>query len=548
MASKNFSGILRDPLGELAYKDKFRFTHVSTTGEVIRGSISSIDIPENGAYDIDIEYGNVLIESLDRKSSRWLNHGTVTINQDTSVTTLPSLLLATVPATPELVIQLEALLADAETAANDAQASADSAANSADVALASVDTSSAIYDEVNDIVTGEGVLSGATSAHKAMRRCTLLDDGTVNYYLDANNSNLRFDGTASDLTGADGQVMVEIPKCYVKAVYLQGGASPIIEWSVSANPRQGYVLHPAFIKDGNLVYNTQLGMWNYENYTKVVDYIYVGAYIASVFDTSGSEYIDGLNLDDNSSRVDTSTDKLASVSGKYPMVGLTRAQFRNVAENRGAGWQQLDFWTQSLLQLLYTTECRNLNSQASVGDGAVSVSGGYPASSAVQTDSPHTIAGKSNAVGNATGAVNSAVRDVSWVSYRGVEHFWGNCYQWGDGVNILDRVAFVNNTGVFADNTTSSGYAQLGIACPDTNGYIRGVQSDTLSYLASDSAGSSSIGFCDYYYQDSGHRAAAFGGSASLGAGAGAFIWLGNASSGYRNRNRGGRLVYKAVV
>lgn len=412
----------------------------------------------------------------------------------------------------------------------------------------STNYSAAIYDETNDNVTGEGISTGETAVHKAMRRCLLLDNGIVNYYLDVNDSKLKEDGTASDLTGTDGQVMVEIPKCYVKAVYLQGGSSPILEWSVSGDPKLGYVLHPAFIKDGNLVYNKQLGMWNYENYTKVVDHIYVGAYMASVFDTSASAYIDGLNLDNNSARVDFVTDKLSSVSGKYPMVGLVRSEFRTIAENRGVGWQQLDFWTQSLLQLLYTTEYRNLNSQATVGNGTTNVSGGYPTSSEIQADSPHTIAGKSNAVGNVTGGVDSNTRDVSWMSYRGVEHFWGNCYQWCDGINILDQVAFVNNTSTYTDNTTGSGYTQLGVASPSANGYIRKVQSDTLSYLPLEATGGSTTGFCDYYYQSAGYRVLASGGFAALGASAGAFVWSGHDSSGSRYRYLGGRLVYKEVV
>lgn len=120
MASKNFSGILRDPLGTLASNDKYRFTHVSTTGEVIRGSTSYLNIGDDGVYNIDIEYGNVTIESYNELGKRWINQGTTTINADTTVTTLPALLNALVPASDPLLIQLEALLADAEQAASEA--------------------------------------------------------------------------------------------------------------------------------------------------------------------------------------------------------------------------------------------------------------------------------------------------------------------------------------------------------------------------------------------------------------------------------------------
>lgn len=120
MASKNFNGILRDPLGTLANNDKYRFTHVSTTGEVIRGSTSYLNIGDDGVYNIDIEYGNVTIESYSELGKRWINQGTTTINADTAATTLPALLNALVPASDPLLIQLESLLADAEQAASEA--------------------------------------------------------------------------------------------------------------------------------------------------------------------------------------------------------------------------------------------------------------------------------------------------------------------------------------------------------------------------------------------------------------------------------------------
>lgn len=404
--------------------------------------------------------------------------------------------------------------------------------------------SSAIWNQNSDTMTSEGVQNGVTKVHSSMRRCLLLDNGTVNYYLDSNNSALKADGTAAVLTGDDGQVMVEIPKCYVKAVYIQAGSSPIIEWSVSAEPKLGYVVHPAFTKDGNLVYSKPLGMWHYENVTKELDYIYVGAYQASVYDVSAGTYIDGLNLDSNTTSVDVANDNLASVSGKYPMVGLTRGEFRTLAANRGAGWQQLDFWTHSLLQLLYTTEYRNLNSQAAVGNGNVSVASGYPESSSLQADSPHSVAGKSNAIGNGTGALESTLRDTAWMSYRGIENFWGNCYAWCDGINILDQVSFVNNTATFVDNT-SSGYTQLGVAAPATNGYIRKIQADTLSGIPSDTSGGSTIAFSDNYYTGAGWRVFAVGGAAALGGAAGAFLFAGANVSGRRNRTFGGRLVFK---
>lgn len=412
---------------------------------------------------------------------------------------------------------------------------------------AGINYSSCIWNEVSDTSSGDGVTDGVTRVHAAMRRCLLKDDGTVNYYLDPFNSNLKADGTASVLTGADGQVMVEIPKCYVKAVYIQGGASPIVEWSISAQPRLGYVVHPAFQGDGDLVYSEQLGMWHYVNVTKETDYVYVSAYDASVFSASSNNYIDGLNLDDNSARVNTTNDKLASVSGKYPMVGLSRSQFRTLAANRGAGWQLWDYWTNSLIQMLYLTEHRKLNSQLTIGNGNTGST--YLASSSNQADSPHSVAGKSNSIGNTTGHVYSTDKDTAWMSYRGIENFYGNCWSACDGVNILDQVHFVtNNPASFADNT-QTGYTQLGVKAPVVSGYIRAIQASTLSCLPiTYSGGSSAIAFADYYYQSTGWRVLFTGGAASDGGSAGAFAWSGGDSSGIRYRTVGARFVYKKFV
>lgn len=125
MANKQFSGYLRDPLGDYASNDKYRFTHISTTGEVVKGSTSYFNVDSTGFYDFTIEYGNVTIESYSELGKRWINQGTATINADTVATTLPALLNALVPASDPLLLQLQALLEDAESAAGRAEAAAD---------------------------------------------------------------------------------------------------------------------------------------------------------------------------------------------------------------------------------------------------------------------------------------------------------------------------------------------------------------------------------------------------------------------------------------
>jgi hypothetical protein len=246
-----------------------------------------------------------------------------------------------------------------------------------------------------------------------MKRCVLNADGSVNYYLHPTNSTLKANGQAADLTGADGNVMVEIPKFY----FAYSRTGNVNSWRIRTTPTIGFTLHPAFVKAG-----------------VEVDYRYIGAYDACYLDATDSTYKSGLNLDDMTANLDLANDKLASVSGVYPLVGVTRAECRSLAANNGTGWHQLDFALWSAVQMLYLVEYANFNSQSNLGAG--NTNGGYFSSSADQNDSPHTIAGASNSLGNAstnttTGAGVSAKPGTAFMSYRGIENWYGNCWNLG---------------------------------------------------------------------------------------------------------------------
>src|SRR5699024_4694231 len=141
---------------------------------------------------------------------------------------------------------------------------------------------------------------------------------------------------------------------------------------------------------------------------------------AIVYDNSAGGYINGLNLDNNTSRVTLGEDLLASVAtGNFPMVGLTRNEFRTLADN--AGFQLYDFWQCQAVMMLFITEYGTWNSQGVLGRGNVDRS--YPASSSNQNDSPTEAPGLSNVIGNGSGGIDDADGDP-WVSYRGIENPW----------------------------------------------------------------------------------------------------------------------------
>lgn len=387
------------------------------------------------------------------------------------------------------------------------------------------------WNASTDAYTANTTPSKVTKIHEGMKRCLLKADGSVNYYLNPSDSTEKIDGTAATLDGTDGYVMVEVPKFYFR--YVLNGSTH--NWEISDVPQAGFQLHPAFYKDG-----------------KIVDYRYIGAYDACYLDDTDSTYKSGLNLDDMTSSIDTGADKIASVSGIYPLVGVTRDECRSLAENNGAGWRAVDFWLISAVQMLYVVEFGSFYSQNITGAG--NTNGSYLSSSSNQSDSPHTIAGASNGLGNGstnttTGAGVSAKPGTSYMSYRGIENFYGNCWNWVDGVNIgvgaNYNVHVSNVTTDFADNT-STNYDLIG-QCATANGYVQNIYAGDVpaAFIPNDTTGASSSTYLtDQFFINTGNRVARFGGAANDGAVAGAFCWSWNGASSTAARNVGARVAY----
>lgn len=431
-----------------------------------------------------------------------------------------------------------------------------------------------------------------------MRRCILNDSGEVVYYLDPTDSTKKADGvTASDLTGGDGQVMVEIPKFYYRYSY----AGTTHTWDISLYPLDGFTVHYAFIKNG-----------------VEVDYRYISAYEGVLYDTSELKYVNGLYLPSDASYKNTFTnaddkiladtlthpfsnievgvdkivvsgtthndgtydvvtkgdnyitigaggtltneanvaciiqvqrnwtattgDVLGSVSGKAPMGYGARAEFRVAAANRGTGWRQLDFDLASAVQLLYLIEYADWNSQSMIGNGLTDWSSAWPA---WNNNNPIETCGNSNSDGNAT--ANTSGGDGvagSYMSYRGIENFFGHLWTWVDGININNRVPYVSNTDTdFADNTTTN-YTALGVTLATSNNYVVTLEQIARGFLAASVGGTSSTYVTDYYYQNIGWLLARLGGDADTALAAGIACWAPADSSGNRHRTIGGRLCF----
>lgn len=432
--------------------------------------------------------------------------------------------------------------------------------------------------------------------YSKMRGCVLNTDGTVNYYLKSDDWTLQADGTtASDLTGADGNVMIEIPKFYYRTTRI----GTEITWEISPIEISGFTVHPGFILDGVEVSHRYIGAYDaalkfsrsiiavadagggditvttlaqhplYAGDTVTIsgttsydgDYTIVSrpsgttftvtaTYVATETGTAAG-YVSGKNLDDMTANIDSSNDELASAKGFYPLVGVTRDECRTLAENVGTAWRQLDFYLWSAVQMLYLVEYQTFYSQDELGDG--NTNGSYLSSSNSQSDSPHTIAGAGDswANGSTDGTQPSAGAKpgTAYMKYRGIENLYGNCWNWSDAINV--NVGATGNVHLANDNDrsnyaddTATGHTLVSSSLSTGQNFISALLPLDQYFLASAVSGSSSTYITDIHFGSStSNRVVPVGGSAGEGASAGVFCLVALNASSVTNRVVGARLA-----
>ncbi len=297
-----------------------------------------------------------------------------------------------------------------------------------------------------------------------------------------------FEICTANLSGSDGQVMVECPLFYER--YSFSGTTH--DFRISEFPLPEFEPHPWFVSG-----------------TVVKPFRYFSAYEGNIVST-----------------------KLQSVAGVLPTTSQTRATFRTNAANRGSGWSQQSYFALSAIQLLYVTEYANWNSQSTIGAGATDWSGAVWNN--YNAYNPVNRSGLSNFNGNVTANLNNGDGIVgSFMSYRGIEHFFGDIYKFTDGINIFNHVPYIcGNEASFADDKKFAGYFQVGVTLPSTDGYQTTLTATKYGFLPSAVGGNATTYICDQYYQSTGWRVVLSGGSLYHGAVAGvAFFDAGSASS-----------------
>jgi hypothetical protein len=393
-----------------------------------------------------------------------------------------------------------------------------------------------------------GLTSGASFDKFKMfggrKRCNVADDGTIlAYYGD--------DDYKED--GSNGQVMVYQPKFYYLVVPIAyepidnevgGYHLKVANYYVSDTLRPGFKVHPAFINEDGLE----------------VNYILIGAYEASIYDTSASTY-----LKQDEQVADFDKDLLCSIANVKPCSGLaqnlTSANVEKLAKNRGEGWHSTSIKDVSMEQLLMIIELGTMNTQNGINQGVVSIVDNSSYNCAVNT-------GSTSSLGNATGRVTTSIKykgedrteytgeSQTSISFRGVENFWGNIWKlieglrfWGN-THMLGGQPYVCKDFNYTENKHSDNYEGVGFTLPNSNGYIKAMgyshNYDWL-FIPSKVGGDSSKPVGDHTYVISNlndYSVPRLGGGWTSGSNAGGFCWGCYDSVGAHTRGIGSRLVY----
>lgn len=188
------------------------------------------------------------------------------------------------------------------------------------------------------------------------------------------NFNKLYPWSDIETVNIDGQVMVKIPKFYIRVAKAPEGSMHAGKkcYMVSGHKKDGYHIHPAFMRNG-----------------EVQPCFYIGAYEA--YNAGGG--------------------KAGSAAGKAPWVSMTNPQAiqycsaRNTGTGEQAGWHLQNIYERAAISLLMMIELGTPDVQKAIGAGNVS------SSAAV-----------------ATGGTNA--------SWRGIHEYWGNVWEHTDGFKV----------------------------------------------------------------------------------------------------------------
>lgn len=377
----------------------------------------------------------------------------------------------------------------------------------------------------------------------AMRLCNIDSEGNVSAYL--GDAAFKRDGT-------NGDVMVEIPKFYYKRT--RTGAAEEI-W-ICKKKLPGYSLHPVFLNDGQEVGRVFHSAYNASSYTDETDGKVKLQSIAGVQPRVRTTRANFRTYARNKGSI-WGIEDLSCINALHL---LYLVEYANTDSQSALG--------NGVCRLSYTADHKALE-ETTDGNTIVIASAykntyklgqrieiGTSLGTKNKTTTPRTITAISTdeetgqtAITFDGAPITVAVGDVMWnvaplngscdelnggsgyigadIAYRGIEGFHGKVFRFIDGVNIKDRlVHYANSIADYADGVYDGKYRAVGYTNGTANGYISEFGYDEKApwvMFPTEAKGGSTTYVPDYYYQNTGERLLALGGSFCNGSHVGVF-------------------------
>lgn len=406
---------------------------------------------------------------------------------------------------------------------------------------------------------------GAADLHRdlpvqsLMRRCVVDDLGVVKYYLKADDSTKKEDGTAANLTGADGMVMVEIPAHYRKCT--TDATNAYMDVEISLYPFEGAVAVPRYLVSA---------------YEATIDRSGDTLKLASVVNTTAA-----FRGGNNNSDWDGTYRSLLGL----PATNVSLTNFRTYGRNRGTGWGCYDYNAHLAIYWLFAIEYATLNSQKAFNGSLTQEGyrqGGLGAGvsnfgnwSTYNSYNPIIPCGFTNSLGNASGVKDFVLTEAqaeaygaehteSVPSYRGIENPFGHIWKWTDGFlgvghtgSDYQEIYVCRNPEYYASSVNEH-YIHFTDHEAAANGYCKAIVATDVNNLAAeirvygdifdrDDDGTASTYFCDYHYHtntEGGVYGLLVGGTANGGSNDGLACFSAHTAPAYANAHIGSRLCW----
>lgn len=325
----------------------------------------------------------------------------------------------------------------------------------------------------------------------------LLKNGVEGVKLNPNNYAQDINGNSVDITsGSDGDVMIKFPA-------------------------RGYMIS----QTGTIL---TVSITNEPNKTGFTYLTYKGDPVEAFYHSAYEGYYDG--------------SKLRSLSGKTPTITGTSpftsiATFRTNAQANGTGYEQRTYDTLVYLQCCALIKYRGRNMQVALGRGFVD---GNSAS--------HTTGGT-----NTKGLNYGETTGKEQIKLFGIEDFWGNVYDWIDGIVTDATLSFLTADGNF--NNDGTGYTNRLATGATGNTYgnytsklFSSVNAKTGFITSTDGiSGSATTYFCDYFIAGR-SCVALYGGNWNRASYAGLVAFTMTNNEGPFGNSTDGRIIYFKVA